>query len=316
LASNREVVIIMGYPGAGKTSTVAQYHNSGHVRLNRDTVGGTLDQLHKLLDQKLAEGEKRLVLDNTYGTKASRAAVVKIGKKHGVPVKCVHLATSIEDAQVNVCMRMMQKWGRILTPEEIAREKDPAAVPATALFLYRKQFEKPTKDEGFSAVETVKFVRRIDPSYTKEAVLLDLDGSVRECEDPNQKYPHHPSQVRVLPRRAEKIKADMAAGKLVFGITNQGDIGRGKLTEGMAKECFDETLRQLGVGFEILYCPHNPMGGIKCYCRKPMPGFLVYLIEKHKLNRAKTVMVGDMKTDRTFAERGGVKFVPAEEYFK
>ena len=43
--SNGEVVIVMGIPGAGKTSTAAEFVSRGYTRLNRDSSGGRLVDL-------------------------------------------------------------------------------------------------------------------------------------------------------------------------------------------------------------------------------------------------------------------------------
>jgi histidinol phosphatase-like enzyme len=39
------------------------------------------------------------------------------------------------------------------------------------------------------------------------------------------------------------------------------------------------------------------------------------MIEKHKIDPLKSVMVGDMKTDETMAKRLGMKYVPADKFF-
>ena len=70
----------------------------------------------------------------------------------------------------------------------------------------------------------------------------------------------------------------------------------------------------LGVDIEVSFCPHDP-APIKCWCRKPMPGLGVAFIEKYQLDRAQTLMVGDLTTDRTFAARAGLRFVNEADFF-
>ena len=72
-----EVVIIMGLPGAGKTTLTEQFVADGFQRLNRDEIGGTLRALAGDLDRALAAGASRLVLDNTYVSRRSRAEVLQ-----------------------------------------------------------------------------------------------------------------------------------------------------------------------------------------------------------------------------------------------
>src|SRR4051794_26343142 len=93
-----EILLVMGYPASGKSTYVQQKLAQGYRRLNRDTLGGSLDALAARMDAEIAAGERSFVLDNTYPTVESRRAVLEVAKKHGIPVRCLFLETSIEDA--------------------------------------------------------------------------------------------------------------------------------------------------------------------------------------------------------------------------
>ena len=73
-----EVVLVMGIPGAGKSRVAEEWVARGYVRLNRDERGGSLRELADALEKELASGARRVVLDNTYLTRASRSFVVEI----------------------------------------------------------------------------------------------------------------------------------------------------------------------------------------------------------------------------------------------
>jgi len=118
----QEIVLVGGMPAGGKTTITAAYLQRGYQRLNRDTVGGKVDELLPRLEQVLTAG-RSAVLDNLYATRASRAAVLALAKKRQVPIRFVLLDTSLEDAQFNACLRMMERCGRVLHPEH---HKDPA----------------------------------------------------------------------------------------------------------------------------------------------------------------------------------------------
>ena len=68
-----EVVLIMGLPGAGKSTLAESYVARGYERLNRDERGGSL----RALLPSITSGSSRTVLDNTYVSRKSRAAVVQ-----------------------------------------------------------------------------------------------------------------------------------------------------------------------------------------------------------------------------------------------
>ena len=105
-------------------------------------------------------------------------------------------------------------------------------------------------------------------------------------------------------------------GYLLLGASNQSGIAKGTLTAADAEACFVETLSQLGVKFgEVKYCPHK-VPPISCYCRKPGPGMGVELIVKYKLDPRQCIYVGDLGTDKSFAERCGFTFAEHNEFFK
>jgi len=309
-----EIVIVLGYPAAGK-STWATTHLPQHVRVNRDTLGGGLDGLLPHVEAALAEG-RDVVLDNTYATRAARAPVLDLGRQRGVSVRCIWLDATIEDAQVNAVTRIVRAHGSLPSPEALKSlgRRDPAAFGPGALFAYRKSFEPPTVAEGFAAVERLPFRRAsYGPEYTRRALLLDYDGTLRRTRS-GEKYPTHPDDVEVLPGRAAILQRLRDEGVVLLGVSNQSGVSKGVLTEATARACFDRTNALLGLDIEVAFCPHNP-APIACWCRKPMPGLAVDFIERHKLDPARTTMVGDMTTDRTFAARAGIGYRDVSEMF-
>lgn len=310
---SREILMVMGYPASGKSSYVAEKLAQGYRRLNRDTLGGSLDQLAAKLDAEIEQGGERFVLDNTYPSVQSRKPILDIAKKHGMAVHCLLLSTSIEDAQVNAVSRMIRLRGKLLMPEEIKAAKDPNIFPPAVLFAYRNAFEKPTPAEGFASIQHVPFVRAVDEHYTGKALFLDYDGTLRKTKS-GDKYPKSPDDIEVLPGRKEVLERYQREGYKLLGISNQGDVARGKLSMEDAKACFQRTNELLGLDIEVSFCPHNP-APIQCFCRKPMPGLGIAYIESYKLDRRKTLMVGDMTSDKTFAARVGIRYIDAEAFF-
>ena len=106
----------------------------------------------------------------------------------------------------------------------------------------------------------------------------------------------------------------LESGYLLLGISNQSGVAAGTLTEEQAIACFDRTVELLGVPIDVRFCPH-PSGAVTCWCRKPMPGMAVQLIEEYDLDPAQCVMVGDMETDRECAAAAGLRYEDAAGFF-
>jgi histidinol-phosphate phosphatase family protein len=327
----KEIVIIMGIQGAGKSTLVNDYITKGYTRFNRDEMGGDLAKLNAKLEQAIKNGKTLFVLDNTYGTKENRKPVVDIAKRNGFKIKCVWLTTKIEDAQFNVTSRIFNRfishYSDMLSPArmKMAREiygpngskdfKDPSNIPSIALYAYKKSFEEPTIDEGFDSIAKVDFKRNpVDSDCNLKAVILDYDGTLRETKS-GDKYPKNPDDVIILPKRKEILAKYKKNGYLLLGVSNQSGIEKGDVTEETVLACFEKTNKLLGFDIPVQFCPHHSFP-IRCYCRKPLPALGVYYIKALGLNPAECIMVGNSKSDETFGMRCGFRFIHSDIFFK
>ena len=311
-----EIVLLMGIQGAGKTDLVQSYVDRGYARLNRDLAGGKVDDLTGQLQQLLMEGQKRVVLDNTYPTRVSRAPVVRLAHAAGVPVRCRFLDTPIEEARINVVHRILDRYERLLGPSDMKElaKVDPNLPPPIALQRWRDSLERPEWDEGFSAVDVIPFARRVSSERTGKGLLLDVDGTLRTTLS-GEIYPRHADDVVLLPNRRETLMRWVDNGYSLFFVSNQSGVASGKLSPESADGAFQRTAELLGLPItEIAYCPH-PAFPVGCFCRKPLPGMGVYLSRKYKLDSAQLVMVGDMDSDASFAESIGARYYDANDFF-
>lgn len=309
-----EVKVVVGYPASGKSTVTKELVKKGATVLNRDTEGGTIAGLLPKMEALLKEG-KDIVLDNTFPTIEVRKPFIELAKKYGADVNCTLMSTSIEDAQFNVVQRAIGLVGEFPTPEVIKKAKHTNVFPPTVLFKYKKEFQKPTVEEGFSKVELHKFVRQINPEFTNKALIVDYDGTLRECVGGNDKFPVSKEQIEIKPNRTKILEEYRKKGYRLLGVSNQSGVHKGELTAATADELFEHTNKLLGVDIEYRYCPHQS-APISCYCRKPMPGVFVEFMLKYKLNPKDCIFVGDMTTDETFAKRAGIQYVDQAEFFK
>jgi histidinol-phosphate phosphatase family protein len=103
--------------------------------------------------------------------------------------------------------------------------------------------------------------------------------------------------------------------RLIFVVTNQAGVKRGRLRLERVEAALAELDRQLGgilTAWEI--CPHDDADG--CACRKPRGGMITELAVVHGVNLATSTMVGDQEIDAAAARAAGVgNFVYASDFF-
>lgn len=317
-----EIVIIAGPPAGGKSTVVQEYTRQGYTRINRDEIGGSLkagSDSYKILRQEFLEGSRRFVLDNVYATAESRAPVIALGKELGLPVGCVWLATTREQAQFFAARRQVQRYGRILRVEEYKTHRgDPNMFPPVVQFAYWKKVQEPMLAEGLAWVTHRKTTITLGQEYKNRALIFDYDGTLRLTKS-GRPYPNDPEDVVLMDRRRDLIQRREKEGWHILGASNQSGIskepGEDKyVSEAGAIRCFERTNELLGVKIDYIYSSER--GGVpQTYWPKPMPGMGVYFIEKYRLDPQQTIYVGDMTKDRTFAERCGFQFALASEFF-
>jgi aryl-alcohol dehydrogenase-like predicted oxidoreductase/histidinol phosphatase-like enzyme len=311
-----DVVLVMGLPAAGKSTVAAALVAEGYARLNRDDAGGSLASLLPALDRLIDSGVSRIVIDNTYVSRKSRAAVIAAARARGRAVRCLWLAASVEDAQVNAVSRMLSNYGRLLTPEEMkqAVRRDVSAFGPSVQFRYQRELEPPHESEGFAAIETVAFERRIDPAATGRAVVVWCEGILRRSRS-GHSSPSSPGDFEVLVERGATLRRFMEEGWRVLGLSWQPGIADGTLDRETVEAGFARMRELLGVDIKVEYCPHGG-GPPVCWCRKPLPGLGVVLIERHRLDPARCLYVGNGPQDPGFARRLGFQYVDAQTFFQ
>jgi aryl-alcohol dehydrogenase-like predicted oxidoreductase/predicted kinase/histidinol phosphatase-like enzyme len=313
--SDAEAVLVMGLPGAGKSTYAEALAAEGFLRLNRDEAGGTLRDLLPALDAALTSGSPRVVLDNTYVTRKSRGEVIQAAAARGVPVRCIWLKTSVEDAQVNAASRIVSRYGKLPDEAELKalRRHDAAAMLPSVQFRYQRELEPPDLSEGFSRIDTIDFERRFDPSFVNRAVIVWCDGVLLRSR-PDRRVPLSPGEVDVFAERGATLRRYRDEGFHLLGISWQPEIADGAQSRAGADAVFARMRELLQVDIDVEYCPHAA-GPPSCWCRKPLPGLGVLFIHRHRLDPRQCIYVGSGPQDAGFARRLGFVYSEVDEFF-
>jgi histidinol-phosphate phosphatase family protein len=147
------------------------------------------------------------------------------------------------------------------------------------------------------------------------ALFFDLGGTLVRLNE-SREIPLDPNGhivVELLPNVAEKLRP--MHDYLMFVVTNQAGITRGRLTAEEVEAALKELDAQLGdilSGWQI--CPHTDDD--HCECRKPKGGMITELADMYGVDLACSTMVGDQEVDRQAAAAAGVaNFIPAKDFF-
>ena len=276
-----EVVLLMGIPGAGKTHLAEGYVARGYLRLNRDERAGSLRQLAGALDDELSAGAERVVLDNTYLTRASRSYVVEAATRHGAEAKCVWLDTPLAQAQVNLVERLLDRFGALPTPGQLRTRSrlEPGLLTPTSQMRALRELEPPSADEGFGAVERVPFARAERPGRAGVFVAAAALGRPG-WERGRSEAPH-----------------------LLF------DWSPGGTPDGLAADAA-RLAAAVGGTMTAAVCPHGG-GPPICWCRPPLPGLPLAFAREHEVDPARSTLVGASAAHRTLAATLGARYVEA-----
>jgi aryl-alcohol dehydrogenase-like predicted oxidoreductase len=283
-ASDGEVVVVMGIPGAGKSRVAEEYVARGYLRLNRDERGGTLRGLAEALDEGLAGGARRVVLDNTYLTRASRSYVLETAGRHGVAARCIWLDTPLAQAQVNLVERLLERFGSLPTPGELrlAAKSEPGVLAPTSQMRALRELEPPAADEGWAGVEQIAFQRA--PAADAGAGVFVAAAALRE-----------PGWETALEQ------GEPSAPHLVYDWHPDGDAATLETAAALLSE-------KVSGPVETALCPH-PAGPPICWCRPPLPGLALAFARDHGVDPASSILVGTAPAHRTLATTLGARYV-------
>ena len=144
----------------------------------------------------------------------------------------------------------------------------------------------------------------------RPALFVDKDGTLVD----NVPYNVDPALLRPRPGALRALRALQDAGFAIVVVTNQSGLARGLFSAAQLQALCEALHRQLqqeaGVTLtDILHCPHEPgsHGQPQCLCRKPRPGMLIEAGRRHRLDLARSWMVGDTLDDVEAGHRAGCR---------
>lgn len=211
--------------------------------------------------------------------------MLEAAARHAAPLRCVWLDTPLAQAQVNMVERLLDRFGSLPGPAELkaaAREERGLMAPTSQMRVLR-ELEPPDGDEGFTSIERVAFSR--EPRAGGRGVFVAVSAlrtqgwrDVIDTIDPTA--PH-----LVFDWLPDGSPADLADAAAALGSAVSGAVERA-------------------------VCPHGG-GPPVCWCRPPLPGLPLAFARAHRMDPARSVLVGTSSAHRTLATTLGARFVEA-----
>ena len=136
-----EVAILVGLPGAGKTSFYRARLAGSHVHVSKDVIGHGKDAGRRQLElvtQALRE-RRSVAVDNTNPRAEDRAPLIALARAAGARAVAYVLDTTPKESAA----RNRARTGR-------------ERVPNVAVFVTAKRLQAPTAAEGFDAIYRVR----------------------------------------------------------------------------------------------------------------------------------------------------------------
>ncbi len=140
------------------------------------------------------------------------------------------------------------------------------------------------------------------------AVFLDRDGVINHPK--KNYYVYRIEDFTINPGVIEALQYFQEKGYLLFVITNQGGISKGKYSREQVEEVhahMEEVLASHGINLSAIhYCPHHPKKE-NCLCRKPKSLMLEKALAQFDVDPSHSWFIGDKKTDVEAGKAAGVK---------
>jgi bifunctional polynucleotide phosphatase/kinase len=134
LSDSKQVVIMVGYPGSGKSTIAKKICENEQFVLIQGDVYKTSPKMIKAAGACVGEG-KSVVFDATNSSCKKRYEYIGFARKHDYKIVCIHVSTSLE---------VSYKRNKSRDPEN--------QVPKIAYSMYKKHFENPSVEEGFELI--------------------------------------------------------------------------------------------------------------------------------------------------------------------
>jgi bifunctional polynucleotide phosphatase/kinase len=151
---NREMIIMVGYPGSGKSYISNQIKEKYNYEIiNQDTLKSKAKCIKEAT--KFIKNGNSIIIDSTNPSKEKRKEWINLAKDNKYSVRIIEMQTNIEQCKHNNIYR------------SLINNEDRDVVPDIVYNLYKSKFEKPDLLEGIDEIIKQKQGFPKDEKYWK-----------------------------------------------------------------------------------------------------------------------------------------------------
>ena len=159
-----------------------------------------------------------------------------------------------------------------------------------------------------------------DTLHRYRLVIFDADDTLRRTTTPGKPCPHTRDEWELMPGVREVLQLqrwNQPGGPFLGIASNQDQVAYGHLSLATARDLLRDLARAaagcLPRDPALQLCPHALE--VACTCRKPEPGMLLAIMDHYRVDRGKTLYVGNHEVDREAAARAGTAFCWSHDLF-
>tara|TARA_B000000477_G_scaffold66319_2_gene55551 strand:+ start:76 stop:1092 length:1017 start_codon:yes stop_codon:yes gene_type:complete len=128
---NQEIIVMVGYPGSGKSTLSKKFENDNYIVISGDKYITSKKMINE--SEKHLKNGLSIVYDSTNASKIKRKEYINIAKKYNINIRCINIKTDMVESMFR-------------------NNKRDKIIPKITYYVYRKRYEEPTMDEGFNEI--------------------------------------------------------------------------------------------------------------------------------------------------------------------
>lgn len=130
----QEIIVLVGYPGSGKTTIANTFDTKKYMVINGDIFKTSKNMIKE--SEKYIKDNYSIIFDATNPSIEKRKEYIDFANNKNISIRCINVETDITTAMFR-------------------NNKRDKVIPKITYYVFRKKYVKPTIEEGFYDVITI-----------------------------------------------------------------------------------------------------------------------------------------------------------------